>query len=133
MSLKSSVLCLSIWTLSSSYIHPLTEEVALFLVLFFHPGLLIGRNLNQPHIKGSARAIVDYLKRKADEQNVAVVLEAINERAKGIYQHFGFVDYGAFQYGVGEVNSKGEPDSNGKGLKANFMAYYKDGELPLTD
>lgn len=109
------------------------HELGLGNKLDYYYLFMIGKNLNQPHIKGSARAIVDYLKRRADEQNVAVVLEAINESAKGIYQHFGFVDYGAFHYGVGEVNSKGEPDSNGKGLKANFMAYYKDGELPLTD
>lgn len=92
---------------------------------------MIGKNLDQLHIKGSARAIIDYLKEKADSENAAVMLEAINKNAKEVYTHFGFENYGEFSYGVGEVDSKGKPNTNGEGFTATFMAYFKGGKLPL--
>lgn len=93
---------------------------------------MIGKNLNQPEVRGSARAILEYLKEEADKQDAAVILEAINEKAKKVYEYFGFMDYGEINYGKGEVNSQGEPDSKGEGFKANFMVYYKGGKLPIN-
>lgn len=92
---------------------------------------MIGKNLNQPEVRGSARAILEYLKQEADKQDAAVVLEAINDKAKKVYEYFGFINYGEFYYGQGEVNSEGELDPNGKGFKVNFMVYHKSGKLPI--
>lgn len=91
---------------------------------------MIGKNLEHPEVRGSARAILNYLKTKADEANAALVLEAISEKAKRVYEYFGFVDYADVNYGQGEVNSRGEPDENGEGFVLNLMVYYKGGRLP---
>ncbi|QLQ82239.1 hypothetical protein HG537_0G04940 [Torulaspora globosa] len=92
---------------------------------------MIGKNLEQPEVRGSARAVLTYLKQKADEQDAAVVLEAINDKAKKVYEYFGFVDYADVNYGQGDVDSNGQPDPNGKGFVLNLMVYYKGGKLPI--
>lgn len=78
---------------------------------------MIGKNLNQPEIRGSARAILEYLKQEADKQDAAVILEAINDKAKKVYEYFGFIDYGTINYGPKQE------------FEANFMAYHKNGKF----
>ncbi|QLL35116.1 hypothetical protein HG536_0H04920 [Torulaspora globosa] len=90
---------------------------------------MIGKNLEQPEVRGSARAILTYLKQKADEQNAAVVLEAISDKAKKVYEYFGFIDYADVNYGQGDVDSNGRPDPDGEGFVLNLMVYYKGGKL----
>lgn len=109
----------------------LKHSLGLGTKLNYYYLFMIGKNLEQPEVRGSARAVLNYLKQKADEDDVAVVLEAINDSAKKVYEYFGFVDYGEINYGQGDVNSQGQPDPNGEGFVMNLMAYYKGGKLPL--
>ena len=85
--------------------------------------------MTQPEVRGSVRAIFETYKRKADQEGVALVLEAINEHAKSVYEYFGFKNYLTFCYGKGEVDSQGRPDPNGEGFTGYLMIYNKD-ELP---
>ncbi|SCU93666.1 LAMI_0E15170g1_1 [Lachancea mirantina] len=90
---------------------------------------IIGKDLTKPEVRGSVRAIFDEYKRLADERGVALVLEAISDRAKSVYEYFGFKNYYTFHFGEGEVDSEGHVDPNGKGFVGYLMIYYKD-ELP---
>lgn len=90
---------------------------------------ILGKDLTHPEIRGSVRAIFDTYKKKADKEGVALVLEAISEHAKSVYEYFGFKNYLTFRYGQGEVDSRGRPDPNGEGFAGHLMIYYKD-ELP---
>ncbi|SCU92629.1 LANO_0E01574g1_1 [Lachancea nothofagi CBS 11611] len=90
---------------------------------------IIGKDLTQPEVRGSVRAIFEHYKQKADAEGVALVLEAISEHAKSVYEYFGFKNYYTFTYGVGEVDSNGNPDPNGEGFVGYLMLYYK-GDLP---
>lgn len=94
---------------------------------------MIGKDLGRKDTKGSVRAIFEEYKRRADEQNCAIVLEAIAEHARSVYEYFGFKNYKTFHYGVGEVNENGEPDKNGKGFVGYLMVYHKDGDKVLRD
>ncbi|CCH63043.1 hypothetical protein TBLA_0J00430 [Henningerozyma blattae CBS 6284] len=94
---------------------------------------MIGKNPENPNVKGSTRALINDLKNRANNDNCAIVLEAISEQAKEVYRYFGFKTYLTYNYGVGEVNSKGELDSQGCGLTAHLMAYHKDGDKILRN
>ncbi|CAI4793923.1 CBK_G0049800.mRNA.1.CDS.1 [Saccharomyces cerevisiae] len=83
---------------------------------------------SHPEIRGSVRKILEKYKTKADKANCALALEAISEHARSVYEYFGFKTYLVFQFGVGEVNSKGEPDPQGKGFTAYLMLYHKDAD-----
>ncbi|CAI4765633.1 BDH_1b_G0049560.mRNA.1.CDS.1 [Saccharomyces cerevisiae] len=88
----------------------------------------IGKDPSHPEIRGSVRKILEKYKTKADKANCALALEAISEHARSVYEYFGFKTYLVFQFGVGEVNSKGEPDPQGKGFTAYLMLYHKDAD-----
>ncbi|SCU99296.1 LAFA_0G23156g1_1 [Lachancea sp. 'fantastica'] len=90
---------------------------------------IIGKDLSQPQVRGSVRAIFDHYKQRADAEGVALVLEAINEHAKSVYEYFGFKNYYTFTYGVNEVDSEGNPDPHGEGFTGYLMLYYN-GDLP---
>ncbi|CCH58272.1 hypothetical protein TBLA_0A04790 [Henningerozyma blattae CBS 6284] len=92
---------------------------------------MIGKDLSHPEIRGSARAILTDLTRRADEDNCAVILECISDHAKGVYEHFGFKSYLTYYFGVNEVNQDGLPDPKGTGFKADLMFYHKDGSKVL--
>ncbi|XBW37524.1 hypothetical protein QEN19_003106 [Hanseniaspora menglaensis] len=88
---------------------------------------IVGRDLTDTTKgKGNLRAIFESYKKRADESNSCIVLEAISEEAKTIYQYFGFKVYSKFNYGSKEVNGKGELDPNGEGFDAYLMIYHKD-------
>ncbi|KAL6937793.1 hypothetical protein ACO0RG_004316 [Hanseniaspora osmophila] len=89
---------------------------------------IVGRDLTDTSSKkkGALRKIFETYKQKADDSNSAIVLEAISESAKSVYEYFGFKSYLKFNYGKGEVNAQGEPDKNGCGFDAYLMIYYKD-------
>ncbi|AJU63058.1 AQG_2a_G0012660.mRNA.1.CDS.1 [Saccharomyces cerevisiae] len=93
----------------------------------------IGKNLNEKGIRGSVRTIFEEYKRRADEENCAIVLEAIAEHAKSVYEYFGFRNYMTFKYGEGEVDSNGNCDPNGEGFTAYLMIYHKDGNKVLKE
>ena len=88
----------------------------------------IGKDPSHPEIRGSVRKILEKYKTKTDKANCALALEAISEHARSVYEYFGFKTYLVFQFGVGEVNSKGEPDPQGKGFTAYLMLYHKDAD-----
>ncbi|CAR30088.1 Iat4p [Lachancea thermotolerans CBS 6340] len=90
---------------------------------------IVGKDLTNPKVRGSVRAIFDTYKRKADEEGVALVLEAINEHARSVYEYFGFKNYHTFHFGAGEVDANGKANPNGEGFVGYLMIYYKD-ELP---
>ena len=46
----------------------------------------VGKNLNEKGIRGSVRTIFEEYKRRADEENCAIVLEAIAEHARSVYE-----------------------------------------------
>ncbi|CAL9729164.1 hypothetical protein MOUN0_K10066 [Monosporozyma unispora] len=79
--------------------------------------------------KGSVRSIFEYYKERADRENAALTLEAINENAKKVYEYFGFKSYKTFHYGVGEVNSNGEPAEKGEGFTGYLMIYHKNADM----
>ncbi|CAI4057516.1 hypothetical protein SUVZ_02G5050 [Saccharomyces uvarum] len=93
----------------------------------------IGKNLNEKSIKGSVRTIFEEYKKRADEDNCAIVLEAIAEHARSVYEYFGFKNYQTFKYGEGEVDSNGNYDPNGEGFTSYLMIYHKDGDKVLRD
>lgn len=90
---------------------------------------IIGKDLTQPEVRGSVRKIFETYKQRADAENCALVLEAISDTAKSVYEYFGFKNYLTFNYGVNEADSNGKYDPTGEGFTAYFMLYYKD-ELP---
>lgn len=93
----------------------------------------IGKNLNEKGIRGSVRKIFEEYKRRADEENCAIVLEAIAEHARSVYEYFGFRNYKTFKYGEGEVDSSGNCNSNGEGFTGYLMIYHKDGNKVLKE
>ncbi|CAI4059132.1 Iat4p SKDI_04G6020 [Saccharomyces kudriavzevii IFO 1802] len=93
----------------------------------------IGKNLNEKNIRGSVRAIFEEYKRRADKENCAIVLEAIAEHARSVYEYFGFRNYKTFKYGEGEVDSRGNYDPNGEGFTSYLMIYHKDGNKVLRE
>ena len=88
----------------------------------------IGRDPDDLKTKGSVRSIFEYYKERADRENVAICLEAISEKARSVYEYFGFKNYKTFKYGVGEVDSKGNFDKNGEGFTGYLMIYHKDAD-----
>ena len=87
---------------------------------------IIGRDLlDVTKGKGNVRAIFESYRKRADEDNACIVLEAISEEAKQVYEYFGFKTYSKFNYGKNEVNGKGELDPNGEGFDAYLMIYHK--------
>lgn len=88
---------------------------------------IVGRDLTDTTKgKGNLRAIFETYQKRADESDSCIVLEAISEEAKKVYEYFGFKNYSTFTYGKNEVNRKGELDPNGEGFDAHLMIYYKD-------
>lgn len=92
---------------------------------------MIGKDLSQPHVRGSVRAILKHYKQRADRDNCAMVLEAISSHAKSVYEYFGFKVFLTFRFGEGEVDSSGKLDPNGEGFIAYLMIYHKDGDKIL--
>ncbi|CCK72687.1 uncharacterized protein KNAG_0L00640 [Huiozyma naganishii CBS 8797] len=84
---------------------------------------VVGRDPRDTRTRGSVRAIFDAYKDRADCEGCAIVLEAINERARRVYEYFGFRTCLTFQFGQGEVNSAGELDAQGEGFTAYLMVY----------
>lgn len=85
---------------------------------------LIGRNFNQEKKKGSVTKIFKHYMKMADLRKCPIVLEAISDEARQIYEHYGFKTVYSFKYGEKEVNAKGELDPNGVGFVAYLMIYY---------
>ncbi|SMN20018.1 similar to Saccharomyces cerevisiae YDR391C Putative protein of unknown function, possibly involved in zinc homeostasis [Maudiozyma saulgeensis] len=83
---------------------------------------MIGRD-PESHEKGTVRAMFDHYINRANVEKCALVLEAISEHAREVYEHFGFVNYNTFHYGVGEVNSLGQLDPHGEGHTGYLMIY----------
>lgn len=94
---------------------------------------MIGKDLTRKDTKGSVRKIFEEYKKRADAENCAIVLEAIAEHARSVYEYFGFKNYKTFHYGVGEVNEQGQHDPNGKGFTGYLMIYHKDGDKVLRE
>lgn len=92
---------------------------------------MIGKDLSQPNVRGSVRTILNHYKERADRDNCAVVLEAISEHAKSVYEYFGFRICLTFKFGEKEVNSQGILDPEGEGFTGYLMIYHKDGEKVL--
>lgn len=136
----------AVWTTPKTHFHQSETNDPKFNDVFFTqlgrrtkellpPGIgyyylfIIGKDLTHPEIRGSVRAIFDSYKKRADEENCAMVLEAISDKAKSVYEYFGFRNYLDFYFGQNEVDSKGNYDPNGEGFKGHLMIYYKD-EIP---
>lgn len=88
----------------------------------------IGRDPDDMTTKGSVRSIFEYYKERADRENVAICLEAISDKARSVYEYFGFKNYKTFKYGVREVDSKGQVDKNGEGFTGYLMIYHKNAD-----
>ncbi|CCH42246.1 hypothetical protein BN7_1790 [Wickerhamomyces ciferrii] len=82
----------------------------------------IGKNPNELN-KGSITPLVRPYLDKAKEQGISASLFAANEHAKEVYLHWGFEVLDYLILGEGKVNSEGELDPNGSGLKIYLMAY----------
>ncbi|CCH42247.1 hypothetical protein BN7_1791 [Wickerhamomyces ciferrii] len=89
--------------------------------------VFIGKDPSQN--KGSISPLINPYLSKAKEQDVPVLLFAVNDHAKDIYIHFGFKVLATIKIGEGKVDSNGDRDSNGVGLAVYMMAYnHKDRE-----
>ncbi|CDO93273.1 unnamed protein product [Kluyveromyces dobzhanskii CBS 2104] len=136
----------AVWTTPKSHFHQNETNDAKFNDIFFtnlgrvtkslipegvdyYYLFIIGKDLTHPEIRGSVRAIFDAYKKRADAENCAMVLEAISEKAKSVYEYFGFKNYLDFSFGQNEVDSNGNYDPNGEGFNAHLMIYYKN-EIP---
>ncbi|KAL6925628.1 hypothetical protein ACO0SA_000229 [Hanseniaspora valbyensis] len=85
---------------------------------------LVGRNFNQEKKKGSVTKIFKHYMKMADLRKCPIVLEAISDDSRQIYEHYGFKTLHSFKYGENEVNERGELDSKGEGFTAYLMIYY---------
>lgn len=83
---------------------------------------IIGRDPDQPS-NGAVRAIFDHYIALAKQTNNALVLEAISDHARDVYQHIGFKNYKTFKYGVNEVDTNGSINPNGNGHTGYLMIY----------
>lgn len=94
---------------------------------------MIGKDLDHPEVRGSARALLTDLTKRADKDGNAVVLECISDHAKSVYEYFGFKSYLTYYFGQHEVDAEGLPDKSGKfeGFKADLMFYHRDGDKIL--
>ena len=83
---------------------------------------MIGKDLKSGK-RGAVRAIFEKYIARAEAEGAALVLEAIAEHAREVYEYFGFRTYLTMNYGRGEVDSEGNVDPNGEGHKAYLMIY----------
>lgn len=90
---------------------------------------ILGKDPTQRHVRGSVRKIFQDFKKRADDDNCACILEAINEHARSVYEYFGYKVIEEFRFGEGEIDEQGNRDANGKGYKSYLMIYYKDPQL----
>ena len=136
----------AVWTTPKSHFHQSETNDPAFNKIFFESLgnkmkevipkdvgyyylFIIGKDLTHPEVRGSVRKIFDSYKERADEENCAIVLEAISEKAKAVYEYFGFKNYLDFNFGKNEVDATGKYDPNGEGFTGYLMIYYKN-ELP---
>lgn len=117
-------------TFNSIFFDDLTQVKAKILPdgMKYYYLFCIGRDPNDMETKGSVRSIFEYYKERADRENVAICLEAINDHARSVYEYFGFKNYKTFRYGVGEVDENGALDPNGEGFTGYLMIYHKDAD-----
>lgn len=85
---------------------------------------LVGRNFNKEKKKGTVTKIFKHYMKMSDLKGCPIVLEAISEEAKNIYEHYGFKTVHSFSYGQNEVDENGQLDPKGKGFVAYLMIYY---------
>ena len=83
---------------------------------------MVGKDLESGK-RGAVRAIFEEYIKRAEAEGAALVLEAIAEHAREVYEYFGFKTYLTMNYGRGEVDSVGNVDKNGEGHKAYLMIY----------
>lgn len=76
--------------------------------------------------KGSVSKVIKPFLADALERGVPAALECIDERAKKIYEYYGFKTYEVLKMGKGEVNLQGESDPDGEGLNVYYMIYNYD-------
>jgi hypothetical protein len=74
-------------------------------------------------VKSSTSSVVRPFLEMTKLDNVPAMLECIDERAKAIYEHYGFKVVEEFTIAVGKSDAQGNPDTNGEGLKAWYMLY----------
>lgn len=84
--------------------------------------LLIARDQNKT-FKGSVRSLIEpYLQTAKDEKTGASVT-AIDQRAREIYEYFGFKAVDSFKLGENRLDRNGLPDPNGEGLEVTYLVY----------
>lgn len=84
--------------------------------------LLIARDQSKIS-KGSVRRLIEpYLQKAKDEKTGASVV-AIDQRAREIYEYFGFKVVDSFKLGENRLDRDGLPDPNGEGLEVTYLVY----------
>jgi hypothetical protein len=86
----------------------------------------VAKNVEDNGAKGSVSKVMKPFLQDAKERGIPAALECIDERAKEIYEHYGFKTYEIIKIGEGEVNQQGEPDKDGEGLNVYYMIYNYD-------
>ncbi|QLG73226.1 hypothetical protein HG535_0E03100 [Zygotorulaspora mrakii] len=134
-----------IWSLPGRHLPATLSEDPKFNKTFFEdldkrkyevipPGMgyyylfMVGKDPSQPKVRGSVKTMLNHYKERADKDNCAIVLEAISEHARSVYEYFGFKVYLTFKYGESEVNTQGVLDLNGEGFTGYLMLYHKDAQ-----
>lgn len=80
--------------------------------------------------KGSVSKVMKPFLEDALNRGCPAALECIDERAKSIYEYYGFKTYEVIKVGKDEVDINGEPDPHGEGLSIYYMIYnYTDDEF----
>lgn len=94
---------------------------------------LVAKNVNS-NTKGSVSKVMKPILEDAKERGIPAALECIDERARQIYEHYGFKTYEIIKIGEGSVNSLGEEQEGGEGLTLWYMIYnYDDKEHKPLD
>ncbi|CAI4800526.1 CIC_collapsed_G0050780.mRNA.1.CDS.1 [Saccharomyces cerevisiae] len=135
----------AIWSLPGCHLPATLSDDESFNKIFFHDLTVrkhevmplgmdyyylyaIGKDPSHPEIRGSVRKILEKYKTKA-ERPIVPLLSRLFRSTQDLCTNISVSKpIWCFQFGVGEVNSKGEPDPQGKGFTAYLMLYHKDAD-----
>ncbi len=76
--------------------------------------------------KGAVSAVVRPFMEDAKKKGIPFALEAVGDRAKQVYEHWGFKTVEVLRVGEGEVDAENKPDPNGEGMEVYYMIYNYD-------
>lgn len=92
---------------------------------FWHLTMLAKDPL-RPEVKGATSKVMKPVLEDAKRRNIPAALECIDERAREIYEYYGFKTYEIITVGAGKCNPQGYEEKGGQGIKVYYMIYNYD-------